>query len=119
MNFPDGKIRENKKELYGKCFPAAKKFAPDIILSFGADGISGHLDHIAIGAVAKKLAQKLRARFIVFAAPPRLIKNFHHLKKRRKFGVYAERVVHAPHNMKIDINGTVKLRALLCLQIPV
>ncbi len=112
LHFPDGKVSANKKKIYAKCRPLAGRFAPDYIVSFGEDGISGHLDHIAIGEVARRIADSLHIPFVAFAAPPLLRKNKDHLRKRRKFGVYAKRIRHAEHNIKVPVNRKIKLKAL-------
>ncbi len=60
FNFPDTKVKDHIPALTIKTEQLIKKIAPDYILSFGPDGMSGHLDHIAVGAVAQKLAKKLK-----------------------------------------------------------
>lgn len=112
LNFPDREVSENKGAIYKKVLPLARRLDPEVIVSFGPDGISGHLDHIAIGAVSKKIARTLRVPFIAFAAPPHLIENVHHLKKRRKFGAYSRRLRHRAHNLRIPIDPKIKLKAL-------
>lgn len=54
----------------------------------------------------------LRIPFVAFAAPPTLAKNIHHLKKRRKFGVYSKSIRHAKYNLKIAVDPKIKLKAL-------
>ena len=112
LDFPDGKVAGNKSKVYKKFLNIARRFGPDFIFGFGPDGISGHLDHIAAGSVAEKAAKKLGVPFVAFAASPRLVKNFHHLKKRRKFGVYSRSIRHAAHDLKIAVDPGIKLKTL-------
>src|ERR1041384_721777 len=53
---PDAGLREKSKQdaFFRKLLPFAEKYRPDYMISFGADGISGHMDHIAAGKVAKR-----------------------------------------------------------------
>ncbi len=112
LDFPDGRVTENKNKIYERCLPLARCLKPDVILSFGPDGISGHLDHIAVGSVAKKIARDLKVPFIAFAASPHLVKNFRSLEQRRKFGVYSKSVRHAAHDLKIAVNSKIKSKTL-------
>ena len=53
MGLPDGQLSSlDPKEIQTKILEAIAAFHPQIILSFGPHGISGHPDHIAIGRSA-------------------------------------------------------------------
>ena len=58
-DYPDGGLDNlgiREKELGDRLVEVIKKIEPDLILTFGPDGVSGHRDHIAIGALAQKAA---------------------------------------------------------------
>lgn len=116
LNLPDGGVTERKSEAYKKITPIVQELKPDYLLSFGKDGGSGHLDHIAIGEVAKKIAVQEKIPFIAFAMSPQRLKilrsNPQLLTRRRRFGKYAKIIVPAKPNVKIKIDGRVKRKAV-------
>lgn len=111
---PDAELgkKSNQQAFFKKLLPFAAKHRPAIIISFGKDGISGHIDHISAGIVAKRVATKLHVPFLTFAAPPALHKSMNLLKQRRKHGKYVKRLRHQPHDIEIKINPSYKLKAL-------
>jgi LmbE family N-acetylglucosaminyl deacetylase len=112
---PDAELgkKSNQEAFFKKLLSFASKHLPAIIISFGKDGISGHIDHISAGMVAKRVAEKLDIPFITFAAPPALHKSMTLLKQRRKHGKYVKRLKHGAHDIEIKINPSLKLKALL------
>ncbi len=114
---PDGAVSERKHRaaLQKKLAAFAKQVKPDIILGFGQDGISGHLDHIAVGEAAEALAKKLRLPYLAFCMPPQLqgTHGIRSLIRRRAHGVYAKnhRALGSP-DIIIPIDGKKKLTAL-------
>lgn len=91
-NFHDGKLHQEKMKLWQTIQKLPKKFNADMIVSFGADGITGHLDHIAVGEVSQKLAKKLKVPFYAFTYP----KKYHQLMPKFLMGRRAN-----PHYTKI------------------
>ena len=88
---------------------------PEILISFGFDGFTGHLDHVTIGAVTKKLAQDLHIPFVTFAKPSRdLFPDFDtHLLKKRKNGCYVDMQPGLSENfIRIEVDPQIKLEAL-------
>ncbi len=115
LNFPDGKIKNFTNAIYRKSLPIVKKIKPKAILSFGSDGITGHLDHIAMGKVAKKLARKFQLPLYAFVLPPTISRRaLIYFKARRKFGKYANKSKFPKPNLKISINPRVKKRIICC-----
>lgn len=104
LGFPDTEVNKNAKAISQELEILTKKIAPDYIISFGPDGISGHLDHITMGKISRSLAKKNQIPFLAFGAPPALRKNFEQIKTRRKHGKYAAVVSHAAPNIKIKID---------------
>lgn len=116
-NLPDGAVskREHRATLRKKLAAFAARVKPDIIFGFGRDGISGHLDHIAVGEAAEALAKKLRIPYFAFCMPPELqgTRGIQGLARRRAHGVYAKH--HRPLESAdtiITIDGKIKLKAL-------
>jgi LmbE family N-acetylglucosaminyl deacetylase len=111
---PDAELRikSNQDAFYKKLLPFAEKHLPALIISFGKDGISGHIDHISVGKVAKKAAQKLKVPFLTFSAPPELHKSIEALKRRRRHGRYVKTLKRQPHNIEIKVDPKKKLKAI-------
>jgi N-acetylglucosamine malate deacetylase 2 len=111
---PDSELgrKSNQDTFYQKLLPFAEKHRPELIISFGKDGISGHIDHISVGKVAKEVAKKLKVPFLTFSPPPALHKSIEALKKRRKHGKYVKRLKSQPHNIEIKVNPKKKLKAI-------
>ncbi|MFA6098578.1 MAG: PIG-L family deacetylase [Patescibacteria group bacterium] len=111
---PDGKIQKYARLLYTKGLKIANKIKPDFILSFGPDGISGHLDHIGIGKIARKIAGKKHIKFVTFAFPPVITgKALKWLASRRKSKHYARKIKYLKPTLKILIDPAIKKKALL------
>jgi LmbE family N-acetylglucosaminyl deacetylase len=52
-DFPDGRLAEIDPEIIiQRVLPLMHEIQPQVVLSFGPDGLSGHQDHIAIGDIA-------------------------------------------------------------------
>ena len=89
LGLPDTNVGKHKKTAYRKILSMAKDFQPDFIISFGKDGMSGHLDHIAIGQVAQKTAKTLNVPWVAVSRPRSFFKQLRSiLKRRRRFGKY-------------------------------
>ena len=117
LNLPDTKLSAKGKVLQESCLKIARAVSPELIMSFGDDGLTGHKDHVAIGRAAKHLAKDLRLDLCMFAFPKSFAKVAKALfVERRKFGNYlANRgwKFEKP-NIDIHINPAVKGRALEC-----
>lgn len=112
LNLNDTKLKEQKKTLSAKTEKLIKQVKPEYLLSFGPDGISGHMDHIITGKITKLLAKKYHIPFAAFAASPTIRNNFDNIKARRKHGKYATHVSHAVPNLKLKVNTQVKQKTL-------
>jgi LmbE family N-acetylglucosaminyl deacetylase len=72
LRYPDGGAADVPfEELVGKYAPILREETPDVVVTFGPDGITGHSDHIAVGAAATEAFQ--RARQESGSAPRRLL----------------------------------------------
>ncbi len=116
MDLPDGELnkKEYKKFFYEYSLNLAKSLQPDLILSFGPDGITGHIDHLATAEVAKRVAKKLKIKLLKFALPPKIIPNAKKwFKVRRKNNHYTDNVHYIKPDVKIPIDKKIKWRSLL------
>jgi LmbE family N-acetylglucosaminyl deacetylase len=111
---PDTELgrKYNQNVFFKRLLPFAAKHRPELIISFGKDGISGHIDHISVGKVAKKVAKKLKVPFLTFSAPPALHKSMEVLKRRRMHGKYVKLLKRQPHDIEIKVDPKKKLKAL-------
>ncbi len=115
LGLPDGSVNKFKAQLFGKLLRIARNYRPDVIFSFDKDGISGHLDHIAVSLVAAQVAKKLKVPFCCFCVPPEIAaKAPGFLGERRKYGKYIalDKIRHAQPNLKIKINSTTKAKTI-------
>ena len=114
LKFPDGKLSTRETTLFETSLRVAQKLRPKYILSFGPDGITGHLDHIAAGRVARKIAKRLSVPFYAFALPPKFAKNAQKwLVSRRKKGSYAKgKLKFGKPDTAVKISRQVKQKAL-------
>ena len=118
---PDASMGEksNQEAFFKKLLTFAAKHRPTFIISFGNDGISGHIDHISVGKVAKQVAKELDLPFLEFSAPPDLYKSMEILKRRRKHGKYVKRLKHKPHDAQSHSKFTAQIEGAPFPQIAV
>lgn len=78
LNYQDGHLPEADPErIVSEILAVVRQVRPQIMLTFGADGLSGHPDHIAIGraaAEAFRLAEEVAALYTL-AVPRSLAKS--------------------------------------------
>jgi len=59
LDYQDGQLAEaNPETLIAEILGIVRELRPQIMLTFGADGISGHPDHIAIGLAAAEVFRR-------------------------------------------------------------
>ena len=113
LNMSDGRLISQIATLTNKVKNITKKLNPDFIISFGPDGITGHLDHLACFRVATIITIKLGIPFIKFSLPPSVIPNAKkHLHLRRKNSQYTSNFEYTFPNIKIIVSPRLKLKAL-------
>ena len=69
LNFPDTKVREHKELLEEQLMKYFHLVKPDLVVSFGEDGYTGHQDHIALSGVVTKVTASLKIRLLRFMKP--------------------------------------------------
>jgi len=52
LRYPDGHISERKEELSDQLFNVFQDYNPEVVISFGPDGVTNSMDHITTGSVA-------------------------------------------------------------------
>jgi LmbE family N-acetylglucosaminyl deacetylase len=71
--YPDGALKEIPiQTLVNDILAVMRDFRPQVVLSFGPDGITGHGDHIAVGSATEQAFERLRAEVGTEVAPQRL-----------------------------------------------
>ncbi len=62
LRFPDGGVAEVPAEdLTGRIVEALRETRPDVVATFGPEGVTGHADHITAGRAATEAFHRLRA----------------------------------------------------------
>ena len=74
LGLPDGDVFQESRKFFNETLWSAEQFKPEVILTFGPDGLTGHRDHLACWQVGKKLARKLKVPMYVFTVAPRIRK---------------------------------------------
>ncbi len=60
LDFIDGQLdRIKTSQIAAKIIKIMQKMQPEVVITFGPDGVSGHLDHIAVGKAATAAFNKL------------------------------------------------------------
>lgn len=113
LGLPDGKLHTLVPRLFSEGLSLARKVKPDAILSFGRYGMSGHLDHIAVGRAGRRIAAKLRIPFFTLTLPPKFVPDFiTRIKLRRRNPHYTKtKPVFEKPAIKVSINPQIKLQA--------
>jgi N-acetylglucosamine malate deacetylase 2 len=62
LGYMDGELdKANAEEVINKITDIMRRVRPEIVITFGPDGITGHSDHVAIGKAATKAFERLSA----------------------------------------------------------
>lgn len=110
---PDGKLAHDKVIFLREARRLANKIQPSLIVSFGRDGITGHFDHVACGAVARTIAKSLKVPMLVFTYPTKYHATMPNwLKGRRKSPHYQHIAAYHQPKLHIKVEPTWKLRML-------
>lgn len=59
LHFPDKYVKESQTQLYDALVEIVRDTNPSLVLTFGPDGMSGHVDHIATGRVTQQVVRDL------------------------------------------------------------
>jgi len=101
MNHHDGELDHTDfTQLVDELVEEINSYQPQIILTFGKEGITGHRDHVAIGKAAIAAAKKARPKpseIWLASIPASQIDNFNEYSEKRK--------IHHLHFMKSKLRG--------------
>lgn len=89
LRYPDGELaRAPRAEVLERVTGALVEFRPDVVVTFGPDGITGHEDHVTIGEIATEAFHRARAasdgafhRLLQVAIPTRRIERWRELQR--------------------------------------
>lgn len=113
-NFKDGALDKDDTFILNSVRSFLEYTKPDLIVSFGECGYSGHKDHVAIHKIVKKVSVEMGLPMMEFATPDKdIFPDFHlHLNKKRKHGVYEADLKMKKPNIQIKIQKDVKIQAM-------
>jgi LmbE family N-acetylglucosaminyl deacetylase len=91
LRYPDGGVAEVAQEtLVAVYLDLLQDAAPDVVITFGPDGVTGHADHVAVGAAASAAFHAARAagadgfeRLLHVCIPQSRIDRFNELLRER------------------------------------
>ena len=82
-NYPDGELKSIvDSEILPRIEEFIQNFSPDVVVTYGPDGVTGHLDHVAVGGWTTKVFHQL-VRKNSDAAPKRLYHRISPAKRRK------------------------------------
>ncbi len=62
LRYPDGGLAGvPRQQLVGRLVPFLLGFRPEVVVTFGPDGVTGHPDHVAVGRAATEAFHRARA----------------------------------------------------------
>lgn len=65
LRFPDSKVGSYRAEIHNKLNTMIAELKPVAVMTFGADGITGHTDHINVGNIASNAALGKSVHFVI------------------------------------------------------
>mgnify|MGYP000669322477 FL=1 len=94
LRYPDGGLAEvPRAELVERIVALLGEFRPDVVVTFGPEGVTGHADHVAVGAaadgafhMARERASAGFSRLLHVCLPASLLERFGELLRERGIG---------------------------------
>lgn len=91
LRYPDGRLAEvPREELVERLAGLLVEVRPDVVVTFGPEGVTGHPDHVAVGAAADRAFHLARgrggggfARLLHVCLPSSLLERFGELLRER------------------------------------
>lgn len=101
FNYPDGGLDQiDLGQLVNELTDLINFYRPQIVLTFGQEGISGHRDHITMGSATMEASRKAEAKpseIWCACIPSSLVEDFsQHLNKQK---------IHHSHFVKTELKG--------------
>lgn len=85
LGLRDGRVKQDAAKLLRLCRGLIKRDKPDVLLSFGPDGYTGHRDHVACWKVASQLAKESKLPQYAFTVPPKIAKQMPGWLSKQRF----------------------------------
>lgn len=113
LGYPDGQLASiDPNKLIANILEVSERTNPQIMISFGEDGISGHPDHIAIGRCAwAAFQQRTNIQAFIILAVPQFIADALGMKQ-----IYATPDVCITHAVDVSKVWKAKVQAIRCHQ---
>ena len=108
LRYPDGKISRYHSEISEQLTSIIDKLKPIAVVTFGKDGITGHMDHISVGEIAQVISPTNIVYFAVSQSRAELFTEY-----ASKHGIpfnIPKPVVDADITHRIDVSLTSKNR---------
>lgn len=70
LGMPDGRVREHVAPLTDTCLQVIDEMLPNVVLSFNADGFTGHSDHVVVHDAARAACMSAGVPFAKVCMPP-------------------------------------------------
>jgi LmbE family N-acetylglucosaminyl deacetylase len=91
LRHPDGGVAELPRErLVAEYVPILREAQPDVVMTFGPEGVTAHADHVAVGAAATEAFHVVRAagvdgftRLLHIGLPQSSLDRFNEILRRR------------------------------------
>lgn len=89
LHYPDGRLKQHLADFRKRVEAFIKTLRPDVLVTFGPDGITGHEDHITCWRVGRRVAREHKLPLFMFTVAPTLRKPMARwVERRRAFGKY-------------------------------
>jgi LmbE family N-acetylglucosaminyl deacetylase len=69
LGFGDGTLAKMQPQVTDRLMKELAGLKPDVILTFGPDGFTGHADHIAVGKATDEAAKRVSPSAAVYIMP--------------------------------------------------
>ncbi|MDJ0899837.1 MAG: PIG-L family deacetylase [Xenococcus sp. MO_188.B8] len=102
LRYPDGKVDRYYSEIRDKLTSIMDELEPIAVITFGKDGITGHMDHISVGDIATEVSQGKTVYFAVSQSRAELFAQY-----ARKHGIdfiVPEPVADADVTHRVDVS---------------
>lgn len=114
LGLGDGQLPDQRELLATAVEQAIAVLHPDVLITFGSDGYTGHADHCAMHQVVREVIFRLGVPCAYFAYPPdpwgAEVRSI--LARKRVHGAYETMVPHSGRSEVVVIDPALKLAAL-------
>jgi LmbE family N-acetylglucosaminyl deacetylase len=116
LDYPDGQLADFETEFGHDIARVVQDWKPDVLLTFGPDGFTGHRDHIAIHGAALHAAGHFSVPFVTAVLPPMPQREVYRqaLCGKRKCESYHDEGESPEPNITMPVSKEIKLQALQC-----